>query len=578
MNKLLVMVGVAALAAGTLFGGGKDDDGNAITRQTLFGKVDGEQTTVGDIADFAEGMTPADVTNTVKGVTYDKNTVDKKINSRVSTFVHSEKANYYRSGKSGEMGTGYAYEAIDGSAYLRFSALVPRVTAQITFTGDNPISTYYGTSYTEADMTKTMTALSSESSERGKYNQADYSYSFTNALPIHLSVHRNILQPVPSISSIQADYASIEFTTQDGITHYCYNFRTSGTTVTYDDQWTTADDSGYTTYSFSISIADSSEPDYQMEMFGGVPLTTDANKGDAITTLIERTDKPGEKGTGWGYKIYKYQSDTRELKVKVPSISKSVDTSSRASTDGYFNDVFGADTGILTSETKDIVRTEEKYGVDGCKYVYCTAELVLRGRDLNGNSQTTIYSNPIVTDFILKKAGTDGTIQDIEVKFGVGWSLKINAEGYAEAWEAAFQFSEGTAPGDISSSTIYSHSGYYRTRFKGLKFTVPCDTNGHVTVTKSGSQYILPFTWSCESRSLCTASTWGDMRDYYTGTGCSGSNQFRISATSSLIEMTFPAYSLVNEFNNNEYHDDVLNKDFRLKVTNGSMYLEEIIK
>lgn len=51
----LVLNLVLAFAACAAFAGGKDDSGNDLTRSTLFGRVDGDLTTVGDLADFAQG-------------------------------------------------------------------------------------------------------------------------------------------------------------------------------------------------------------------------------------------------------------------------------------------------------------------------------------------------------------------------------------------------------------------------------------------------------------------------------------------------------------------------------------------
>ena len=53
MKNLLLNL-VLAFAACAAFAGGKDDSGNDLTRSTLFGRVDGDLTTVGDIADFAQ--------------------------------------------------------------------------------------------------------------------------------------------------------------------------------------------------------------------------------------------------------------------------------------------------------------------------------------------------------------------------------------------------------------------------------------------------------------------------------------------------------------------------------------------
>lgn len=53
--KNLVLNLVLAFAAFAAVAGGKDDSGNDLTRQTLFGRIDGDMTTVGDLADFAQG-------------------------------------------------------------------------------------------------------------------------------------------------------------------------------------------------------------------------------------------------------------------------------------------------------------------------------------------------------------------------------------------------------------------------------------------------------------------------------------------------------------------------------------------
>ena len=322
--------------------------------------------------------------------------------------VLSDAADFYRTGRDGEVGTGLAYTAIEGNGAKRFAAAVPAFDTTVILTpadDDDPIVSAFGGSFTGSGLVREISFLGSASAP-GRYDVAEADFSMTNGIPVVATVRRNILSPSPSLEGIRVTGTSgwLEFDTSDGVHHGCYGFYTDGQTVYYTDEWSTKSDWGVADRSFAVSVTDPCEAEYEMTVFGSAgTLQTEEGVTDAVTdyiqrhsiqkeVLVERTGREGEFGDGWGYKVYDWTSEFRQWRLVVPRLDVTTTATAARTEDPQYYSIVGnnsqypsnpmLDLGLAPGSVSEGVSvTHGKTSPDSCT----SADLTFSAWKLQGN-------------------------------------------------------------------------------------------------------------------------------------------------------------------------------------------------
>lgn len=322
--------------------------------------------------------------------------------------VLSDAADFYRTGRDGEVGAGLAYTVIEGNGAKRFAAEVPAFHTTVILTpadDDDPIVSAFGGRFTGAGLVREISFLGSASAP-GRYDVAEADFSMTNGIPVVATVRRNILSPSPSLEGIRVTGTSgwLEFDTSDGVHHGCYGFYTDGQTVYYTDEWSTKSDWGVADRSFAVSVTDPCEAEYEMTVFGSAgTLQTEEGVTDAVTdyiqhhsiqkeVLVERTGREGEFGDGWGYKVYDWTSEFRKWRLVVPRLDVTTTATAARTEDPQYYSIVGnnsqypsnpmLDFGLAPGSVSEGVSvTHGKTSPDSCT----SADLTFSAWKLQGN-------------------------------------------------------------------------------------------------------------------------------------------------------------------------------------------------
>ena len=513
----------------------------------------GKQATISDLASIRSGaaagatavqsLEPATNYTDAKfdvlssGIAEATNHLDLSIQDKFSqhkpTAVISENPDYYRQGRAGEMGYGYAWEVLSGDGRQRFAAYAPKVSPRITLSsidGDyDPLINHYGSLYTVSNTISEVTAIAEEDATiQAYYHQVDVSYSSTNDIPIIYHVHRNILSGVAELTDVSVSGGSYVEFEDDGVWHNVYGIYSSGTNITYTDEYYDGSTWQYAERQLVVSLDDTTPAEYERIIFGGVNIVTDITKGDSISVLTERTGKPGDCGTGWGYKVFEFATDVRSWRVNVPNLTCSaVSTNTTQIRDStylsHYADPFYANPNALRSLTEP-VRTEGKYSSDGCSNVDYKVTFY---PDTLGHNPT----NELV--FIASGVSITNGIVSLRPVEDSRWTL--------------------THSGNEHHGWVY-HPSFVVRSTRGNQHTynvnitdIPCEADGTIYPTRVGSLFEIKF--------------------HHT----SGTDVFRFSV-GGLISKTFAAYKLVNTEDQHLYYDEGLKCTWELAVTNGCFF------
>ena len=459
--------------------------------------------------------------------------IQDKFSQHKPTAVISENPDYYRQGRAGEMGYGYAWEVLSGDGRQRFAAYAPKVSPRITLSsidGDyDPLINHYGSLYTVSNTISEVTAIAEEDATiQAYYHQVDVSYSSTNDIPIIYHVHRNILSGVAELTDVSVSGGTYFEFEDDGVWHNVYGIYSSGTNITYTDEYYDGSTWQYAERQIVVSLDDTTPAEYERIIFGGVNIVTDITKGDSISVLTERTGKPGDCGTGWGYKVFEFATDVRSWRVNVPNLTCSaVSTNTTQIRDStylsHYADPFYANPNALRSLTEP-VRTEGKYSSDGCSNVDYKVTFY---PDTLGHNPT----NELV--FIASGVSITNGIVSLRPVEDSRWTL--------------------THSGNEHHGWVY-HPSFVVRSTRGNQHTynvnitdIPCEADGTIYPTKVGSLFEIKF--------------------HHT----SGTDVFRFSV-GGLISKTFAAYKLVNTEDQHLYYDEGLKCTWELAVTNGCFF------
>lgn len=290
------------------------------------------------------------------------------------SYVVSARADHYRTGKAGELGTGWAHTAVCGDGSRRFAALAPKIAGTLRFTGEGAEDTFcrvFGTAFDLDDCAAEVTDIRdwTETGFTG-YNAVTVRYALPGGCPLTATVSKNALAGgVATLDALGGD-SWCDVQDADGNWHYFYNIVASGDGVTYTDG-----DTGYT-HSFNVALEETGGDAVEMTVFGdGGAYLLDGDL-DQVRKLGTRTGKAGERGTGWGYKVYDFATDRRTWEVHAPRLDA---TPVASSAQRYM--IIGGDYGYRYvwlcpftyaenfSASKEVVRTEGAWGEDGCEAV-----------------------------------------------------------------------------------------------------------------------------------------------------------------------------------------------------------------
>ena len=246
-----------------------------------------------------------------------------KVYSDDKTFVISTEDEYYRTGASGELGTGWAYYAISGDGHRRFAAYAPKVSGAIMLiplNDDDPICETFGTNFSMSASSRTVTSILdyTETGFRG-YNSVTFRFAPIADIPLTVVVSKNATTGTASINSVNLPYSFYDTVHEQ----YYYDVSVDGTDVTYSyELYDTAQGAWTTGYgSFRVAIDETGGDDIEMTVFGDKGAYMLAAEVDtARSQLVQRTGKRGELGTGPGYKIYDFTSDVRSWELTVPRL------------------------------------------------------------------------------------------------------------------------------------------------------------------------------------------------------------------------------------------------------------------
>lgn len=243
------------------------------------------------------------------------------------SFVVSPDPSYQYSG-GGSIPNGNYYKAVTGEGLALYAAKVPFPKGRIVLTGDladDPIVEHFGGALEITDITTVVSALGGYESD-GTYSVADLVCTPSALLNLAVVLHTNILNPLPEITGSTMTWTDshLAITTSDGVQHSLYfPTKANATTYTYTDNAydPSIGETTTSTRTLTISYASDVAMDYGVAFFGPTEFATIDQIDTARSRLMERTGRPNELGTGWGYKIYDFKSDERRWELQVPRLT-----------------------------------------------------------------------------------------------------------------------------------------------------------------------------------------------------------------------------------------------------------------
>ena len=314
-------------------------------------------------------------------------------------YVISETAMYHYSG-DGRIPAGDYYKATTGDGHVRYAAQVPMPKGRIVMSGDDddPVLQYFGSVFRISSIATRISSCSSMI-DVGKYQVADLTFAPDVMLGLQCIFHVNLLNPIPELTGITMQPTSgyIEFTDDRGVQHTIYSMWESGPlSYTYNDETYDPNDGWWNSQERTISVSFERDGDtaFGFAVFGGSPIATLDQIDTARSKKVERTGKPGELGTGWGYKVYDFTSDERLWELQTPRLNTSLTFKGSAvqiynrnqsfsslgitppadATNTYvysFYNYYEGDIKLLPNSraVKEVVATSNKYSTAGCQFV-----------------------------------------------------------------------------------------------------------------------------------------------------------------------------------------------------------------
>lgn len=571
-------------------------------------------TEIGDMRDTDKVMKFSDVVQFVQDY------VGENASDGTANILISEKADTYRNGSSGQLGSGYAHTAITGDGRKRYAAYAPSVNVRlrIVSTSDyNPLLQHFANDGDDvvlgpSDLIGEVTSISSYVSDCGKgeggYDSIRVMFTpkGTETIPISVTVSKNILQSDVTMydsSTTQYDYITIG-------NIYIYSFYANGLgDYEYYCEWY---EDGYGYHyeycSFSVEVESFGETDYVMTAFGdGGQFITNKDADTARSEKVLRTGKAGERGTGYGYKIYDFTSDVRMWELKVPrldlaafpSISTAISTTQvNTNAYGFISGNRGSfvyhypmqhflnPNNVQFKAYKYATETADAYSTDGCKKVEYDVGIIPldANRIENGEFAFNLkFHNSVGTSYGYSR-NAEFVDSDKYVMTMMTNSLNTTSSGSAKNIVSFYKTMPNltfTVTNSVTK-TIGSKSLTFKNiatiRNIGLRYstysggtpyqTPPVFVNGRNTIVSIG--YIADYETDCY---------------YYDANNVAQLAPYRIrGATVVNVPLTFTAYPstletvrvladrIVTDKNNGMYWDEDLGVTWELKVRNGAFY------
>lgn len=506
-------------------------------------------------------------------------------------YVISETATYHYTG-DGRIPAGDYYKATTGDGHVRYAAQVPMPKGRIVMSGDDddPVLQYFGSVFRISSIATRISSCSSMI-DVGKYQVADLTFAPDIMLGLQCTFHVNLLNPVPELTGITMQPTSgyIAFTDDRGVQHSIYSMLESGPmSYTYYDESYDPNEGWWneSQRTITVSFERDGDTDFGFAVFGGSPIATLEQIDAARSKLIERTGRPGELGSGWGYKIYDFTNDERYWEIQAPRVNASfsmptrytptsysptpwrvgqsnqahfgiqnppdsADTTIRYLYDYYSNDLYCMPQAMCI---KEIVSTSNKYSTAGCQfadYRFGVFPVDLGRTDSTANGRFVITLD--AHDIGISVPGRPylwGSLDVHDVLQGVELSFTTNVT-YTSSTETIPSTEITIIYKDFSVGAI-STSGYTKTvpiNFKA-EFRQPAiykSTSGAYKLTED--QISVTF-----NRTL----------------------SLKLTTASSLETTRSHADRIINDTNQHYYWDPAMRCTWEIAVTNGMFYSRKV--
>lgn len=505
-------------------------------------------------------------------------------------YVISETATYHYTG-DGRIPAGDYYKATTGDGHVRYAAQVPMPKGRIVMSGDDddPVLQYFGSVFRISSIATRISSCSSMI-DVGKYQVADLTFAPDVMLGLQCTFHVNLLNPIPELTGISMQPASgyVEFTDERGVNHYIYSmWESAPLTYTYYDETYDPNEGWWNETQRTITVGFERDGDtaFGFAVFGGSPIATLDQIDSARSRKVERTGKPGELGSGWGYKVYDFTSDERLWELQTPRLNASLSFSSTQATRIYsqantyaklgippppdssnayayaFYDYNGSDIRYLpnTKIVKEVISTSNKYSTAGCQFV--DYRIGVMAIDTNRTDSVANSRYVLTLDATGIGVGVSGRpylwgdLKAADVIDGVSFTTVTNI---------VYAFGTTSAP-------IYSPETELTTTF--YDFSI-----GNITTSAYTKTVTINYSVKYENKGvyLATDGTYKHTPETITTGPFRRSFSVKLATSSSLETTRVHANKVITDYNQHLFWDPGMKCTWEIGVTNGMFWTKKV--